>query len=1173
MQATVEDEREALDQAAQAARADIRRGKRMEREHPPKIREREDQRTKDEEFRSNEKEYFRQSTGAYHNRLITKEDEERTGREDERRRIENEYFPKPMQDPMPKIWQPVDIVPIWKLEAQAQKDLRLKHDKTTAGLVASYERQVKENEEERSTAGFTYRWFGGRGRRFWRTSSPAARTLASLFAIATFWTVLLYTYRLVVGWVNYTYSYFLVSSGYDVVVQGCYRAKNERRALWRWGQRNEEWFFLQRCLGLDAADGREEGLSTIARVYANLITDPFGASPGMYIVSLGLFVYFVLPTLSRKALLFVLFVLPPIGRLVRALFILAWYLIKSSWGKMSWILLTIYLFSLVMNKSTHTAIVIGLGFTCTIVYYCWIHISVILSVLQLMLWRLGDMYDAALGISNPHPWDARCQGAHDDACFHSYPCDCFVEKDSIISKLRDQNVALERQDQLTQNYRSSDTRRKDRANYTFGGATDEEDSDLKSLAYQRRDSTQEYLAKLWENRYTELQSSFDRLKTEKDSREASYRREVESLRHSVNYTASVSLDTDNATNELRDARATVRNLERERHELSMAGMSLRQELAKEKESHSEKCQNNSSCQRRIQELEENYDRVISHMREDQFLVTDACIKLGMDAKEAEHVQLRAYLAEVTIKLAQLYTLGVPGADTSDLQVAIMRKELAREATYKHRLERELERIGGNVLDVRMGLDTTRPQDWKIEIMTFEQNHLRVYPIYIRLWQAIIDMTEVYAREGYVLPDWFPQATKDDMNTAFSDLPPNEADMQLVKWSEIANPHVQSFDALIEKLVISEFQRLYNRGLQLLSSLDGNMTVHATIPGIQHVIQILNEVLHEVLDSPPAILPSHPTERALSPRKAEKYKIYSAMQTSITSLNNILLSNKRVPPPWLSTAGLDDRFNKPYDSPENLAANLSNHEIVILAKRISQLVAHTEEYGLLGTKAGPPYMQHQHDPTYISRWQGMLIARTYAELAVSHWNIHKAQKEVIITDSAGRQLITLEPNNRHLHPLDLEMFKLTLDLEQRKKDDEKWVAKMINDPHSGPALMLAPARSIKKQPPTGPSNNTNTNTNSNNNTVKEDARARLVNEWNEAQERCQQLYNHVIGYGIKGNMPRFKHEPLRSNADPERVRREIDAFKEQQNQYVGAMTGGHRNFIVPKTIRKGGNMNP
>lgn len=858
------------------------------------------------------------------------------------------------------------------------------------------------------------------------------------------------------------------------------------------------------------------------------------------------------------------------------------------------------------------AVLIGLCFVAIIVSYVimdvhFIHttrtawgaandIPLTGQILRFISWIWDIISSIWIAWKNP-PWAV----GNPNNCYHIDSCLCFVAKDHQVLELSKNNEMLHREVQALQTNLDTEKQLLERAKINLGLVAGERDTletrlsgPLPSPGHWHTPGHDDARSSYWQQQYLERDREYAQLASEKWEREKAYKLELEKLHKAVTYSHGADVDRENAIKEMYDAKAIIRNQEREINALSVTGMSLRQELAKEKESHSEKCQNEASCQKRIRELEDNYDRAMAHIREDQTLVTDACVALGMDRKEAEHVQLRAYLADATIQIAKLYAMGVRGANTTDLQVEIMRKEVARDTTYKNRLEREVERLGGNILDIRLGLDTTRPQDWKVEFVTYEQNLLRIFPIYQRLWNAINDMYGVYAREKFLPPGWISKPPRNDMSSNVLTLPPPEAALQLAKANEITNPHIERFEVLVEKLVWNECLRLYNHGLEMLMLLDSNMTVHATVEGIDGVNKILNEVLHEVLDHIPVFLDQHHTERSLSPRKQKKYEIYSAMQTAIAGLLMTIIANKRMPPDWLSTQTYDNRFNKPYDTPENLVANLVNHEMTILAKRIQQLVAFTEEYHLPGTRAGPPRAVVQHDPMYQKRWDHLVIARTFAELTISHWNVHKSQKEVLHTDEVGRQLIRFEPDPQLL-PLNMDKFRVAVGLLPLKKEDEHWPqdwkATLINDPSSGPYILFEPSAPAGQQPKaieyprsgtaTDANNhnhqNNNNNDNNNNNlvalvgTTKEIERKKLQNEWKEHQERCQQLYNHVVGYGIKDHIPRLNMVNLRANADPKSMRRDIESFKEAENQYVHALSRG--KFIVPPMKKKGGKMHP
>ncbi|KAG4433642.1 hypothetical protein IFR05_010888 [Cadophora sp. M221] len=1038
---------------------------------------------------------------------------------------------------------------------------------------------------------FTYVWFRNRIRYSWQESRTGMQVATLLAAVATTWIVISYAYQLVFGWIFFQYAYYQAYFGYAVITDGCSRVLNDQKGFWAWGRDHQSWFHLQRCRAYDAGSDGDGQLPPFPQAVATLLTDPLGTSPSTYFSALLLVFWFVLRPLGGKLSAWSHYALDVEG---------------PFWGRAIYGCLFTGLVFLIANDCAYLAFLVGVGFSSATVFYilidaffihrfrtAWDVPSVNLFARPIIAVFTSLSYNM-LNLQSIF-WRDQPTAGRAFICTHVNPCYCFNEKARVMAESRDAYTTLIRQLQAAQECLAAERKVLAIANTNLALVTAERDraearnqAGLPSPAHWHSPRFEDTRSKHWEEMFIARDTEYLQLLQEKNEQERQYRRELERLQKNVEYTTGASLDRENAIKELYEARGTIRRLERERNDLSLAGMALRLQLAKEKESHSEKCQNEAGCQKRIRELEENYDRVMAHIREDQFLVTDACIKLGMDPKEAQHVQLRAYLAEATIKLAQLYAKGVRGANTTDIQVEIMRNEVAREATYKNRLEREVERLGGNVIDIRIGLDTTRPQDWKIEFMTYEQNHLRVFPIYQRMWQAIIDLNELYNQQDLALPPWYRQPVRSNMSSHMLALPTVEVISQLIRSNELTNPRLQSFEILVEKLVVTECQRLYNRGLQLVLFLESNRPFHGCDSFIHGVNATLNETLHEVLDFLPALLASHPTERRLSPRRQKKFQIYSAMQYSIAGLTLQVLTNKRLPPDWLSTDHLDELFSKPYDSPENLTMNLSNHELAILAKRMQQLVVFTEEYQFPGTKAGPPRVRLQHDPSYDKRWQDLVIARTFAELTISHWNVHKSQKEVLVTDESGRKLVRFEPNPQLL-PLDIEKFRKAVGLDPFKTEDSRWPddwkAKIINDPSSGPTIIFEPPGTSDKTPkgPKGIENGPGGNGGGGKGndytpealtgTPKEVERKRLQNEWKEQQERCEQLYNHVIGYGIKGHIPRLNNVNLRLNADPKTMKRDIENFKEAQNQYVHALTGGEDKFPVPPMRKKGGKMYP
>jgi hypothetical protein len=112
------------------------------------------------------------------------------------------------------------------------------------------------------------------------------------------------------------------------------------------------------------------------------------------------------------------------------------------------------------------------------------------------------------------------------------------------------------------------------------------------------------------------------------------------------------------------------------------------------------------------------------------MIIDAAIKFWMPKKEAQHIDLMAYLRAVTIELARLKASGVQGigaTNTIDFTVKQPLDEEARLTALKNRLESAVERLGGDVIGIHNDWGTTKPKDWSIdEHCIYEDNVYRMF---------------------------------------------------------------------------------------------------------------------------------------------------------------------------------------------------------------------------------------------------------------------------------------------------------------------------------------------------------------------------------------------------------------------------------------------------------------
>lgn len=153
---------------------------------------------------------------------------------------------------------------------------------------------------------------------------------------------------------------------------------------------------------------------------------------------------------------------------------------------------------------------------------------------------------------------------------------------------------------------------------------------------------------MWKKAHDEIQNSYDNLCTRYKDDTKRLNMQIDILQKQVNYAAGAGTDREDAQIQLTQAKSYIRRLEREKSGLIVSEAKLRQALAKERETHSEKCQNEAGCQKQIQFLLENVDRLQIHFRENEYLVHHVCTELlGMTHEEAQHTSLRSYLTTLT----------------------------------------------------------------------------------------------------------------------------------------------------------------------------------------------------------------------------------------------------------------------------------------------------------------------------------------------------------------------------------------------------------------------------------------------------------------------------------------------------------------------------------------------
>jgi hypothetical protein len=703
-----------------------------------------------------------------------------------------------------------------------------------------------------------------------------------------------------------------------------------------------------------------------------------------------------------------------------------------------------------------------------------------------------------------------------------------------------------------------------------------------------------------QRRVAELEQEKDNWILEKNNLRSKYNTEIVKWKEQIDYARGAGENMLVAVTVVDDLKAKIRMLQRDNQALIEAGMQTRQALAAEREIHSEKCQDEAGCQMKISALEYKCRQLLdSHAYNDK-MVVDAAIKFGMPKEDASHMDLMAYLRAVTIEVARLKALGVEGlgaTNTVDFTIKQLEEELQRTRALKNRLEREVDRLGGNVIAIRNGWDTTKPKDWSIDLnTTYEDNAYRMFPIYERLCQVVVGLADTLVNSNEPLPVWAPEVPRNDQTSRSGFVPTPQ---HLLEANKITNWMATSSEDLTQKLTVNEVQRLYNRALQLAVRIR-NLSPKELLPSGEKIVhdpvvremlrrsdRVFKDVLVGILDDIRPVIAS-PTEQAPDPRMQKKFGICTAMQEAIQALTNSIVANGHVPPQWITHF---EQQSKPWSSPDNLALNLMNSELRILEVRINQLLTCMIELKLPGTAYGTPLLEgHILDPDYNARWYELVAATSYARLVLSHWHLHLDQKNVQIKDEKTGELKTITVPAPTIMPL-TSKDRYFRDALNRGESEKEKAAREIKEgiwPHPdviqsttwfvpgiGHQIYFKVLDPNKKNDHntngstkyTQDENNSNSDDRSGNNDYE-----KVRKEWETKKRRVNQLKNYILHYNIKGSkaLPNV-NAPLRKNMSNDDIERANHKMDQHISQMASTLT--QAGYQVPKIVHKGGKMHP
>ncbi|TVY81941.1 hypothetical protein LSUE1_G003632 [Lachnellula suecica] len=434
-----------------------------------------------------------------------------------------------------------------------------------------------------------------------------------------------------------------------------------------------------------------------------------------------------------------------------------------------------------------------------------------------------------------------------------------------------------------------------------------------------------------------------------------------------------------------------RRQQREINTLTTNLMHATQKLEYEINSHSLTCKSEAVCSTRIQELEEQKANLMQKHEDNDTMVQEAAIEFGNSPEEARHYTLRSYLQEITQAMVRQIAGGkLINVDDGPIFHNIMKRMDQQRITeltqYKDRLEKEVQRLGGDVKLLRLGLEPVRPPP--LRELTFENNAQLVFPIYQGLLESVKLLSDVLTSQGFILPPWEHENPRSELFNGSEHVGKDWYDPRFLK--ELINPRYEGSEILLQSLLRSEIQRLVSRGMDIkrfiLSHPPGQGTFweDQVMNPLREAEPVFKAALFTVLDDIRVLEKRHTAieDSALAAKEERRFKIWRAMQQSIRALTLAIASFNCQIPPWTNDPDMPAPsliFRKTF---ELLAMNLFKFEINALEHRISALLAWMEFKRLPGTQYGSPRVQGP--PNYQADWDALKAAVTFALLVKDHW---------------------------------------------------------------------------------------------------------------------------------------------------------------------------------------------
>ncbi|KAH6679373.1 hypothetical protein B0J14DRAFT_580605 [Halenospora varia] len=582
-----------------------------------------------------------------------------------------------------------------------------------------------------------------------------------------------------------------------------------------------------------------------------------------------------------------------------------------------------------------------------------------------------------------------------ERCHHVEPCTCMVEKEAQISNL------------LEHYHKDTHDLKEDLA--ISRRRIEDNDRSISNFREQLAEAKQNSESHLWLDKDSPLSNGFpllslgnkstpeqvhrriQRLEMENEDLEKKLRireRNIESLHSELSYLKSEGSFTV-AREELSNAKRQMKLQENYIQEINVITMRLRQELEFEKSNHSIACQDEATCSRKIRELEDQNAVLMKKHEENDLMVQNAAREFGKPDSEAKHYTLRQYLQEVTQAMVQQIAVGGLLKDRPVLNTILRQmdqKRIQEVTEYKNKLEFEVDRLGGDVKSMRMGIDQLKPPPARD--LTYESYAKTVFKSYQDLFRKIHYLTILLESEKIAPPEWKPEPPQND----FINKPEFEAQNSKSRMLQpYPSRRFTTWEALLQSLINTEIGRLVNRALELRTfilkelpaqdSVFYKNKVEAPLHDTRVIVRLaVQGVLDDIRDLQKR--ESSIEDTALTSIEERRFRIWLAMHEAIRSLSAAILSFNTKVPDWKKNPNFVAPPFTEKKTFHHLTTNLVKFEINDLEYRIDELLRFMKHAKLPGTDAGQPRLLGP--PAYQENFDALRAAVIYAGLVKDHW---------------------------------------------------------------------------------------------------------------------------------------------------------------------------------------------